>query len=223
MNVMEYHSIRSIRQYIEIQYKVRRNDQILLFKGEEIRENQSLLSLMTNGPLDDFPLNLVVVNRPFTVRVRRAYERYSNEFGVEVLNSNTIGEVKVKIAERNGIPLQYVKISSDADGKEELKDDSKLIEDCGLELYPIIWMKPVLRIHVTFVEFPIEHSTDYEILEEHSKLKDVIKKIRKANGLKKIEIRDADAELLEPNVSLLDVAEIHVQVHNPLKKSCIVM
>ena len=150
------------------------------------------------------------------------------EFQAEVRDSETVDEVKEKISKRKGLPVQYIKLCSYYDGTMTLEDDSKTIDECDLGLHPIIWMKPVVLIHITFLELTPEFRfSQHEILEKYSKFEDVILKIREAQDLKKrqrIEIRNRNYMLIEPNDSLLnDTAELLVTVHPQSKTSCILM
>ena len=150
------------------------------------------------------------------------------EFQAEVRDSETVDEVKEKISKRKGLPVQYIKLCSYYDGTMTLEDDSKTIDECDLGLHPIIWMKPVVLIHITFLELTPElRFSQYEVLEKHATLDDILLKIRETHNLKKkqcIEIRNENDRLIEPNDSLFDdTAEMQVTVYPPPKRSCNVM
>ena len=156
----------------------------------------------------------------------KLYSPQEVEFKAKIQHSDNIGEIKEMIAKRKGVPLRYRKLHSDVHGVKTLEDDLRTIEECGLGLYPQIWMKHVLLIHVTLIENELRFS-HYENVEKHSKLDDILLKIRKSHNVKKNESINVDyryCPLVTPTRnSLFNTAEIQVTVFPPEKRSCNVM
>ena len=227
LNILDHNTIESIKHYVRNIYNIRYNDQILLFKGQETNDSQSVLSLMLTmtdqcEPLsDDFGLDLVVVKKPYTLHVDNFHDQ-PIEFDMKIQDSDTIGKIKEKIANGQGLPVQYIKLYSANDETMTLEDDSKTVEECGLGLHPIIWMKPVVLIHVTFLGLtPDLRFSRYETLEKHTTLDDILLKIRDIHKVKGNQLMEVFDRTFKFNYWF---SEIQIKIHQPpAKRQCIVM
>ena len=234
LSITKYNTILKIKYYIENQYKIRHDDQVLLFKGEEVKEYQSVYSLMMNDqrePLsDDFGFDLVVVKKPYTLRVKHFYKNYDREFEkeyhIEVQDTDTIGEIKEKIAAKKGIPKKYIQLMSgdSSEATYRLDDDFKTMEELDLGLHPVLWIKHVILIHLIFHDSRFSY---HEILGKNSTLDDILLKIRESLKLKtsqRFEVFDRFGAPFDPDsLGSYNTDEIQITVYGPIKRSCLVM
>ena len=190
LNITEYDTIYKVKSFIEKQYQIRRNDQMLLFKGEEVSENlfESVFNLIMNDKRDrltyDFGLDLVVVKKPFTLRVKHVHEReIEREYNIVIQDADTIGEVKQKITEQTSFTIN-VQLFRDDKGTKRLDDEtSRTVADLDLGLYPILWMMSVVRIHLKLPG----HSrfSYYEAITRETTLQSILFKIQMTHSLKR--------------------------------------
>eukprot|EP00111_Clytia_hemisphaerica_P004550 TCONS_00013052-protein len=235
LSITEYNTIYQVKRYIENQYEIQRVDQKLLFKGKEVNENQSVFSLMMADPSlplsDEFGFDLVI-KIPVNLRVVYFYKTCDREFQVEVHESDTVAEVKEKIYVKNKIPIQHIHLSIHGEEGAKLDDgDTRTMKELDLGPEPVLWMRPVILIHL---KVPGRNSkwSFYEELTRLSTLESILINIQRTHRLQRTwltEIYDKQGNQCTRNLNLFSSAntdEMSITVYPIMernKDSCFLM
>eukprot|EP00111_Clytia_hemisphaerica_P017277 TCONS_00051158-protein len=224
----QFKFVNDVKRYILKKYKIRLEDQSLVFRNQQLKGDQPLFDLhIEENSMKPVVLNVIVVEDSFILTVFQNMIAYEDTFTVLVKNSYTISTIKRCIEARTGVPFKYRQLYI---GTTVLDDDEKTLQDYMFTPgWPDLVLKQKLMIRLHFVDTgeKVEYS---EIIDKNCRktVKDLTKEILQLYGLKKcqlLEIRDENEVKIDLKTRdlLVTVNELSLLINKDAASTCRLM
>eukprot|EP00111_Clytia_hemisphaerica_P009426 TCONS_00027660-protein len=240
LSTHQFKFVKDVKRYIHQKYKIRPDDQTLVFRNRQLKVDQPLFDLhIEENSMKPIALNVIVVEESFILKVFQNMIAYEDTFTVLVKNSYTISTIKRCIEARTGVPFKYRQLYI---GTTVLDDDEKTLQDYMFTLewpylknflfdteWPdlVLKQKLMIRLHFVDADEKVEYS---EIIDKNcpKTVKDLTKEILQLHSLKKcqlLEIRDENEVKIDLKTRdlLVTVNELSLFINKDAACTCRLM
>uniref|UniRef100_A0A7M5ULB3 Ubiquitin-like domain-containing protein n=1 Tax=Clytia hemisphaerica TaxID=252671 RepID=A0A7M5ULB3_9CNID len=149
LKFQNFRLIRDVKIHIQKEFNIRVGDQVLIYKGKKLMENQRTRDVFLENQMNslrDVSISLVIEKKPFMLRIEPQI-RSMSWFSISINDSDNIEEVKQQIQAKTDIPIQNIHLIDQK--TQDILCDTKKVEDYKFLDYSNITLqrKLVIRLH----------------------------------------------------------------------------
>eukprot|EP00111_Clytia_hemisphaerica_P020365 TCONS_00059993-protein len=159
--------IRDVKIHIQKEFNIRVGDQVLIYKGKKLMENQLTRDVFLENQINslrDVSISLVIEKKPFMLKISPQI-RSQSWFSISINDSDNIEEVKQQIQAETEIPIQNIHLIDQK--MQDILCDTKKVEEYKFLDQSVITLQQKLSIRLHFakdnrVEERVEILPEYE-------------------------------------------------------------
>ena len=147
----QFNLIQNLKQHVCQKYKIRRDDQVILFKGRKLDDSEKLITLFLEEKSPDLTLslNLIVQEKAFEIRIINMIT--TDSLFVAVKSSDTIVGLKKQLEEKTDLPYSETIIIEQRSDEEIHLEDDRQVSDYDFDEYTVLVLYRVtttIRLHI---------------------------------------------------------------------------